>query len=55
MYGKPFDLSFFMSNALDKLYIMGGITLVTEAGFAVAKYGEPRMFGFRLKYHFGTE
>jgi iron complex outermembrane receptor protein len=55
MYGKPFDLSFFMSNALDKLYIMGGITLMTEAGFAVAKYGEPRMFGFRLKYHFGTE
>jgi iron complex outermembrane receptor protein len=55
MYGKPFDLSFFMSNALDKLYITGGITLMTEAGFAVAKYGEPRMFGFRLHYHFGTE
>jgi hypothetical protein len=36
MFGKPFDLSFFMSNALDK-------------------YGEPRMFGFRLHTHFGTE
>jgi outer membrane protein OmpA-like peptidoglycan-associated protein len=42
-----------MSNALDKDYIVGNYPL-DQLGFASAYYGEPRMFGFRLKYSFGA-
>ena len=55
MFGKPLDVSFFMSNALNKLYIIGGTDLYTLAGYVTVKYGDPRMYGVRLRYHFGTE
>ena len=55
MFGKPFDLSFFMSNALNKVYIIGGTDLYTLAGYVTVKYGDPRLFGLRLRYHFGSE
>jgi outer membrane protein OmpA-like peptidoglycan-associated protein len=52
IYGQPVDGSFFMSNALDKAYYLGGYP-IDSLGFAAALYGEPRMFGFRVKYRFG--
>jgi iron complex outermembrane receptor protein len=52
IYGNPIDGSFFMSNALDKAYYLGGYP-IDSLGFAAALYGEPRMFGFRLRYRFG--
>jgi iron complex outermembrane receptor protein len=55
VYQQPIDVSFFMSNALDKVYYQGGLPLYSGAGFASALYGEPRMFGFRVKYRFGAE
>jgi iron complex outermembrane receptor protein len=52
IYRQPVDVSFFMSNALDKAYYLGGFP-IDSLGFGSALYGEPRMFGFRLKYRFG--
>jgi iron complex outermembrane receptor protein len=52
IYGQPIDASFFMSNALDKNYVVGNYP-IDQLGFSSAYYGEPRMFGFRLKYSFG--
>jgi iron complex outermembrane receptor protein len=55
MFGKPLDLSLFMSNALNKVYVIGGSDLYTLAGYVTVKYGDPRLFGLRLRYHFGSE
>ena len=52
VYGQPIDASFFMSNALNKVYNIGGYP-IDSLGIASALYGEPRMFGFRVKYRFG--
>ncbi len=49
--GKPIDLSFYMTNALDKAYEVGGYVL-PSLGTTTITYGEPRMFGFRLRYSF---
>ena len=53
VYEQPIDASFFMSNALDKTYYQGGFPIYSGAGVGSALYGEPRMFGFRVKYRFG--
>lgn len=53
--GKPIDLSFFMTNATDEEYALGGLPLVNTLGVATLTYGAPRMFGFRLGYRFGNE
>jgi len=50
--GQPFDLAFFMTNATNKLYRVGSNDLSYNLGFASYMYGEPRMFGMRLRYHF---
>lgn len=51
--GYPVDLSFFMTNALNKKYIHRPLNLYNILGYSLAAYGEPRMFGFRLRYKFG--
>jgi iron complex outermembrane recepter protein len=53
--GAPFDASFFMSNATDKLYRIGGISNSAVGFFDAYRYGEPRMYGIRLKYRFGGD
>jgi iron complex outermembrane receptor protein len=50
----PIDLSFFMTNATNEArlnYPSGGAlaTYAIEGG----RVNQPRMFGFRMKYHFG--
>ena len=53
--GSPFDLGLFVTNLTKRKYFvyvpgLGSPTL----GFEDASVGEPRMFGARLRYHFGT-
>src|SRR4030095_16819383 len=50
----PFDLTFFMTNALDKQYIANTVD-IRSLGFASHTYGEPRMWGVRLRYRFGAD
>jgi iron complex outermembrane receptor protein len=46
------DVSLFASNVTNKLYSIGGITVYNSLGFAVQRFGEPRMYGIRLRYRF---
>ncbi len=49
--GKPVDLSFFATNALNATYQVGGY-VIASLGTTTTTYGPPRMFGFRLRYSF---
>ena len=56
VYGRPFDLSFFMTNVTDKLYRTGTDDLTQRSSLGVRAniYAPPRMFGFAIKYRFGS-
>jgi iron complex outermembrane receptor protein len=54
IFGQPLDFGFFMTNALDETYVRGVLPLYTQLGFTSLVYGEPRMFGFSLKYRFSA-
>jgi iron complex outermembrane receptor protein len=51
---KPVDLSFFMTNATNKYYWTSMVDLTESVGWATRTLAEPRMYGFRLRYHWGT-
>jgi iron complex outermembrane receptor protein len=51
--GRPLDASFFMTNATDQVYIAGGTVVYNALGVNPVIYGEPRMWGFQLRYRFG--
>ena len=51
--GRPVDASFFMTNATDQVYIAGGTVVYDALGVNPVLYGEPRMWGFQLRYRFG--
>ena len=51
--GTPIDLSFFMTNATNKKYILSVSQSWNSLGFESVIPNEPRMWGFRLKYRFG--
>jgi len=51
--GRPFDLGFFMTNALDTTHVQGAFPVYAPLGFTSLVYNEPRMFGFSLKMRFG--
>jgi iron complex outermembrane receptor protein len=53
IYGSPVDAEFFMTNATDNVYASNLTDLTSFTGFASRIMGEPRMFGGRLRYHFG--
>ena len=53
--GSRLDASLFASNLLNKVYSTGGASYYTSLGFAVQMFGEPRMYGIRLRYKFGAE
>jgi iron complex outermembrane receptor protein len=50
--GHPVDLSFFMRNALDTLYVQGAVPIYTQLGFTTLSYNPPRMYGVNIKYRF---
>jgi iron complex outermembrane receptor protein len=53
--GEPLGISLFASNVLNKVYSIGGIPgYYPEIGYSVVRYGEPRMYGIRLRYDFGS-
>jgi iron complex outermembrane receptor protein len=53
--GRPLDASFFMTNATDQVYIAGGTVVYDALGVNPVIYGEPRMWGFQLRYRFGPK
>lgn len=53
--GQPVDLSLFMTNASDRDYAVGGLPLSDSLGTSTLTYGEPRMWGMRIQYHFGAQ
>jgi iron complex outermembrane receptor protein len=52
IFRTPVDLSLFGTNVTKKKYL-SYVTGLTGAGFETAVLGEPRMYGLRLRYHFG--
>lgn len=56
VYGSPVDLSLFASNLTNKVNAIGILDLYNSPlGFASSKFGEPRMYGIRVRYRFGAE
>jgi iron complex outermembrane receptor protein len=57
IHGKPFDLSLFASNLLNKDYIVEAVPTYQPAafGYGTVIYGEPRMYGLRVRYRFGAD
>jgi iron complex outermembrane recepter protein len=56
IYGHGFDVSLFASNATNKVYsIGGGGSAYTQVGYANGMYGDPRMYGVRVRYRLGAE
>lgn len=51
--GSPFDLSIFITNATNEKYPVGSGGGWTAFGIGDYLYGEPRMYGARLRYNFG--
>jgi len=53
LFGRPIDLSAFVTNAADKDYVTGLLDQYNTGGGVVTyTYGEPRMYGVQLRYHF---
>lgn len=51
----PVDLTLFADNVTDNTYWTGVADFYNQAfGIATATYGEPRMYGVRLRYRFGS-
>jgi iron complex outermembrane receptor protein len=50
----PLDVSLFVSNATDKVYGVGGFGYYNNLGYSIQLYGEPRMYGIRVRYHLGA-
>jgi iron complex outermembrane receptor protein len=51
--GSTFDLSFFMTNVTNEGLILFPSQSYHQIGIDGGHVNEPRMWGFRLKYHFG--
>ena len=54
MFGKPIDLSAFCTNCGNKLVQTGITGTFASSGFEGIRIGEPRVYGLRLRYRFGT-
>jgi iron complex outermembrane receptor protein len=52
--GKPIDIETFMTNVTNKKAIAAGQVFYYSAGAAAASFIEPRMYGVRLRYSFGS-
>jgi outer membrane receptor protein involved in Fe transport len=54
LFGSPFDISLFGTNVLDKEYSTYYSGSWKALGFDTRQVGQPRMYGARLRYNFGT-
>jgi iron complex outermembrane receptor protein len=53
VYGAPVDVSFFVTN-LTKEYVRTYVSAgYNSSGFDSGVFSEPRMYGMRVRYHFG--
>ena len=52
IWSSRIDASVFASNLADKTYPSGGVSFL---GMIERPYGEPRMYGLRVRYRFGAE
>jgi iron complex outermembrane receptor protein len=48
---SQFDIGFYMTNATDKTYRISNTGVFNSIGVASNLYGEPRMYGLQLRYH----
>ncbi len=48
---SPIDASFFVTNATNKTYEISNTGVFNTIGVESNLYGEPRMYGLRLRYH----
>jgi iron complex outermembrane receptor protein len=55
IYGMPLDVSMFVTNATDEVYVTKNFGLYNVFGVESLEYGEPRMIGAQIRYHFGSE
>jgi iron complex outermembrane recepter protein len=55
--GTPMDITIFGSNVLNKDYISQAVPYYEPPsfGFGGVIYGEPRMYGIRVRYNFGSD
>jgi iron complex outermembrane receptor protein len=51
--GKPVDLSLFASNVTQEKYWVASTNALSSTGADFVQVGPPRMYGVRMKYHFG--
>lgn len=54
VFGRPIDAGFFMTNLTDEIYPVSATNSLATAGYEAQIFGAPRMWGFRLKYRFGS-
>ena len=52
--GSNFDLGAFATNLTNEKYIISSNGVSYQSGFNSYIYGEPRMYGVSLRYHFGN-
>lgn len=53
VFGAPVDARVFMTNATNKVYRISAYPGYNQAiGFTNSMYGEPRMYGFSMRYRF---
>jgi iron complex outermembrane receptor protein len=52
--GSPIDLQFFATNVTNQHYYVATTQSLSTVGGEFVVLGEPRMFGFRARYHFGS-
>jgi iron complex outermembrane receptor protein len=50
---QPLDVSFFVTNVTDELFVTKNFGLYDVFGVNAIEYGEPRMIGAQIRYHFG--
>jgi iron complex outermembrane recepter protein len=56
IYGGPIDVSLFASNVLNKDYVLQAVPYYEPPtfGYGGEIFGEPRMYGIRVRYNFGA-
>ena len=52
--GSPIDAAFFVTNVTNQIYPVQYGNGYSSAGFETLIMGQPRMYGFRLRYSFGN-
>jgi outer membrane protein OmpA-like peptidoglycan-associated protein len=55
IHGIPLDVGLFVTNATDELYVVKNFGVYNIFGVDAVNYGEPRMIGAQIRYHFSDE